>query len=249
MSGTEASPLALAPADPHACTPGVRTGALARAPMFAALTPDALAEVDARARTVAFQEGDPVYHAGDPAERLFVVVTGAVKLTRLGPEGREVLTDVLVTGEFLGAPPALGQERYADSATALTPVCLLVFGAAELDAILRRHPSVALAALEALSGRLAGAQATIEALSTAPVAQRLARALLRLTDKLGAPDDGGLLLQAPLTREDLAAMTGAVPETVSRVLSGWRRDGLLDAGRRWVRIRDRTRLEAIAADR
>jgi CRP-like cAMP-binding protein len=225
----------------------VRVRALGRAPMFAELQPDALADVDRHTRTVAFQEGELIYHAGDRAERLFVVVTGAVKLTRVSAEGREVLTDVLVSGEFLGALPALGQERYAETARALTPACVLVFGARDVDALLRRHPTVAVATLTAVSARLAGAQAAIERFTTAPVDQRLATVLLLLADKLGEPDRGGVLLQAPLTREDLAAMTGAVPETVSRVLSAWRRRGLLDAGRRWVRLRDEPALAALAA--
>jgi CRP-like cAMP-binding protein len=247
VAGPERSPLTLPTADPHACTPGVRLRALAQAPMFAMLGPQELADVDARCRTVGFQEGEPIYHAGDRAERLLVVVTGAVKLTRLGPEGREVLTDVLTSGEFLGALPALGEERHAESAWALSAACLLVFGVSQFEAVLNRHPPVALAALGAVSRRLADANRAIQRLATAPVDQRLAATLVLLADKVGERDDRGTLLQAPLTREDLAAMTGAVPETVSRVLSQWRRLGLLDAGRRWVRLRDRPALEAIAA--
>ncbi|WP_217913295.1 Crp/Fnr family transcriptional regulator [Miltoncostaea marina] len=247
MGRRQHSPLTAERADPHVCTPDVRVRALARAPMFAALAPDALADVDARSRTVAFQEGERIYHALDPAERLHVVVTGAVKLTRLGPGGRAVLTDVLVSGEFAGALPALGQERYGEDAWALTGTCLLVFGAREVDDILRRHPSVALAALAAVSGRLAAAQEAIRRLSTASVEQRLAAVLLMLARKVGRPDGEGVLLHAPLGREDLAAMAAATPETISRELSGLRARGLVDAGRRWVRLRDVAALEAVAA--
>lgn len=247
MGRRERSPLTLPRADPHACTPGVRIAALARAPMFAGLAADALTDVDARCRAVGFQEGEPIYHAGDQAERLFVVATGAAKLSRLGPEGREALTEVLTAGDFLGALPALGQQRYAESALALTPVCLLVFGAREIDSLLRRHPGIALAALEALARRLADAQSAIQRLSTSTVDQRLAATLLLLAGKVGEPDDLGVLLRAPLTREDLAAMVAATPETVSRTLSVWRRRELLDAGRRWVRVRDLAVLAEIAA--
>ncbi len=213
--------------------------------MFAGLDAAALAEVNALCRAVDFDEGEPIYHAGDRAERLFIVALGIAKLTRVSSEGREVLTDVLAPGDFLGALPALGQSNYAESASALTPACLLLFEARSIDLILKGHPEVAVATLEAVSGRLAAAQTAIHRLSTDRVEQRLAATLELLLERVGEPDDAGILLQVPLTRDDLAAMTGSTPETVSRTLSAWRNRNLVEAGRRWVRVLDRDGLTRI----
>jgi CRP-like cAMP-binding protein len=213
--------------------------------MFAGLDAAALAEVNALCRAVDFDEGESIYHAGDRAERLFIVALGIAKLTRVSSEGREVLTDVLAPGDFLGALPALGQSNYAESASALTPACLLLFEARSIDLILKGHPEVAVATLEAVSGRLAAAQTAIHRLSTDRVESRLAATLELLLERVGEPDDAGILLQVPLTRDDLAAMTGSTPETVSRILSAWRKRGLVEAGRRWVRILDRAGLTRI----
>ncbi len=215
--------------------------------MFAGLDAAALAEVNALCRAVDFDEGESIYHAGDRAERLFIVALGIAKLTRVSSEGREVLTDVLAPGDFLGALPALGQSNYAESASALTPACLLLFEARSIDLILKGHPEVAVATLEAVSGRLAAAQTAIHRLSTDRVESRLAATLELLLERVGEPDDAGILLQVPLTRDDLAAMTGSTPETVSRILSAWRKRGLVEAGRRWVRVLDRAGLTRIRA--
>lgn len=78
--------------------------------------------------------------------------------------------------------------------------------------------------------------------------RRVAASLLKLADQLGQDDRGAVLIQVPLTRQDLADMTGAQVETVSRIMSGFRKDGLIRSGRGWVAVVDRERLAAIAAD-
>lgn len=67
-----------------------------------------------------------------------------------------------------------------------------------------------------------------------------------LADKLGEKRDESILLQLPLTREDLASMTGTTTESVSRTLSKWRRAGLIETGRRWTSLKDRDALAALA---
>lgn len=210
---------------------------LGRVPFFAGLSSRELETLNRRLRTEGFGTDQPVYHAGTDADRLFVVATGAVKTTRMSLDGRESIIDVLGPGDFFGTLPALGTERYTDSAWALSPCCLLVMGTAEFDWILGEFPAVAPAALKAVSERLARTQAALHR-SGADVEQRVASILLDLADKLGAEWKEGVLVHAPLSRDDLAALTGARTETVSRVMSRWRRAGIIDSGRRWVSIRD-----------
>lgn len=244
---TTASPLRVPDPNPHACSADVRFRVLGQAPMFSRLDPEALTEVNGLCRAVNFEEGESIYLAGDPAERLYVVAIGVAKLSRISEDGKEVLTDVLTPGDFLGALPALGQERYAESGQALTPLCLLLFEARSIDRILRDHPDVAVATLEAVSGRLAAAREVIHRLSTGTVERRLVAVLALLAERVGERDQYGTLLQVPLTREDLAGMTGSTPETVSRTLTALRERGLIEAGRRWVRILDPDALDDLAA--
>ncbi|WP_141321805.1 Crp/Fnr family transcriptional regulator, partial [Cellulomonas uda] len=92
--------------------------------------------------------------------------------------------------------------------------------------------------------RLARAHDDIGGQSTDTVPQRVATALLRLADKVGRDRPGeGLLLEVPLSRADLAALARTTPESVSRVMSGWKQQGVVASGRRWTAILDRDRLE------
>ncbi|HLU32086.1 MAG TPA: Crp/Fnr family transcriptional regulator [Acidimicrobiia bacterium] len=215
----------------------MRLEVLGRVPFFAGLKPQQLEAINRRLHTEGHGTDEPVYHAGFEADRLFVIATGVVKTTRMSLDGRESVIDILGPGDFFGALPALGSERYTDSAWTLSPCCLLVLGTAQFEWILEEFPAVARSALKAVSARLSDTQAALHR-SASTVEQRVAAALLELADKLGSEWREGILVHAPISRDDLAALTGARTETVSRVLSKWRRDGLIDSGRRWVAVRD-----------
>lgn len=231
-------PLTLHDSDPHRCSPKVRIGVLGQVPFFVGLTAEQLSQINNRCRAQGFEAAAAVYHAGSTASRLYVVATGIIKTTRLTAEGRETLLDVLTPGDFLGSLPALGQEQYADSAWALTPACLLGLEAGDYTGIMEQFPSVAMATLKRVSQRLSESQQAVHLLSGSPLEQRLAATLLLLVAKVGEPWGGATLLQVPLSRDDLAAMTGAATESVSRLLSSWRRTGLIETGRRWIAVRD-----------
>ncbi len=240
------TPLSIPESDPRACSSGARVNALARVPFFAGLDHDALHRVDERTTMRGMDAGQAIYLAGRPADLLYVVATGGVKLTGAAPDGSEVLLDVLGPGDFLGTLPVLGGETYAEHAWALTAGCLLSFTPTNFDALLAEHPSVARQALTAVGGRLRDAQSRIEraAASTAPV--RIATTLLVLAERLGVREEDRVLIDVPLAREDLASLAGCAPETVSRSLAAWTRDGIIDTGRRWVAVRDPAALAAVA---
>ena len=115
-------------------------------------------------------------------------------------------------------------------------------------ACLAGHVAGALGALDDVAGRLAQARSEVGQQSTSTVAQRVAATLLRLADKLGQERSGnrGTLLQLPLSRADLAGMVGSTTESVSRVMSRLRKEGIIDSGRRWTAVLDRDRLAASA---
>lgn len=231
------TPLSTPESDPRACSRGARVNALARVPFFAGLDHDRLHRVDERATMRGVEAGEAVFLADHRAERLYVVASGAVKLTSRTPDANEVLLDVLGPGSFLGTLPALGGETYAEDAWALTAGCVLAFTGAQFDTILDEHPSVARSALAAVGRRLRTAQERIERTASASASVRIASTLLMLADRLGIDQGERILIDVPLAREDLASMAGCAPETVSRSLAGWSRDGVVETGRRWVALR------------
>ena len=240
------TPLAGSCAAPHTCPRPLRLDVLAHAPYFAGLSYDEIVAIDERAKVRGYAEGEAIYHAGSAAEHLFLLASGRVKVLRPALDDSDVLVEVITPGATFGSVAALGHSTYPDTALALTVSCVLRISAADLRHVMARHPAVAMAVLDEVSHRLEEAQQSVRRLSGGTVEQRIAASLLVLADKLGEPRGDGVLLQLPLTREDLASMTGTTTESVSRTLSKWRRAGLIETGRRWTALTDRTALAALA---
>lgn len=221
---------------------------LARSPYFVGLAEDELDRIDRRMQTSSWAAGDYVYHAGDSADSLYVVAQGRVKLSQVSTDGTETVTDILVPGELFGAMGSLGEPYHLQSASALVDTCTLRIDQHEFRQVLASQPRVGLRVLDDVAARLARAHSDIGGQVTETVSQRVATTLLRLADKLGE-DRGrdGIMLEVPLSRADLAALARSTPESVSRVMSQWKKVGIIDSGRRWTSLLDRPRLEAEAA--
>lgn len=228
------------------CTADVRQQSLAHVPFFAELDSQEIAALNERCRIHDFEAGEAVLHAGDPADHLYVVAAGTAKVVRPTLDGTEVLLDIARRGDFFGALPALGADTYADSVWALTDLCVLSLDIDTFDELLDEHPSVARSGLRVIAERLSTARTHIHAVAAATSQQRVAGALVMLARRAGVPDQGQILLDLPLSRDDLASLTGTASETVSRVLSQLRRDGMIETGRRWISITDLDGLEDLA---
>ena len=232
---------------PHQCPRPVRMHVLARAPYFVGLGEAELDVIDRRMRTMSVPAGGYLYHAGDRADALYVVAEGSVKVSQVTAGGTETVTDILVPGELFGAMGTLGEPYHLQSASALVGTCALRIGQEAFREVLATYPGVGLRVLDDVAARLARAHSDIGG-TTDTVPQRVATALLRLADKLGE-DRGaeGVLLEVPLSRADLAGLARSTPESVSRVMSRWKKHGVIASGRRWTALLDRQRLEAEAA--
>ncbi|WP_298458175.1 Crp/Fnr family transcriptional regulator [uncultured Cellulomonas sp.] len=199
--------------------------------------------------SLSWAEDDLLYLAGERAEHLYVLAAGRAKASRVTVNGQEVVVDLLAPGDLFGGMRDLGQPTYLETVRALTTTCALRIDTRAFRGILSEYPEVALRVIDDTTALLAQARTDVTAQSTETVAQRVASGLLRLADKFGQDGiSGATLLQLPLSRTDLAAMTGSTPESVSRVMSQLRRDGVIDSGRRWTAILDRDRLAATASD-
>ncbi len=238
------SPLRMQWIDPAACTLDYRLKIIGRLPFFKHLPLEAIREINALFHDRSVEAGKRMYFEGDEAKRLYLIAMGRVKLVRDAASGREVVLDILHGGEYLGNLKALGTATYGETAITQTDACILQISSEDFESILKEHPDVTLKVLEAVGRRLQESRELVTQLSTYSVEQRLASALLRLADRLGEQQEAGVLLQLPLSRQDLAAMTGSTIETVSRVMSRFAERGLIRSGRKWVAVVNRKGLEA-----
>ncbi len=201
------------------------------------------------ARISTFDEDAFIFHQDDQIRQLFVVVQGRVRLFQLTPNGHQVILYIAGPGEPLALLPALTDEPGSTvSAQALEPVTLLVWSARDFQALLREHPDISLNAIHLLGQHVHLYQDRIRELATERVERRVARTLLRLVKQLGKRVPEGILIDLPLTRQDVAEMSGTTLYSASRILRAWDEAGIVSSGRERVIIRTPHRLVAIAED-
>jgi CRP-like cAMP-binding protein len=222
--------------------------ALREVPFFGGLSPGALDDVYRAAVSRAYDEDSFLFYQDDPAERIYVVAEGRVKLYQLTPEGQQVIMRVVTPWMMIAAISLVEGAVYPVSAQAADDSRLLVWTQADLLALIERYPALALNALRVLAGHVREFQDRYREQATERVERRLARTIIRLAGQTGRKTEEGVLLDLPLTRQDLAEMCGTTLFTVSRILSQWETQGLVKAGREQVIIRFPHGLVRIAED-
>jgi len=191
-------------------------------------------------------DGEFFFMEGAPAERAYMLVEGRVKLVQITPGGQQILLGYLVAGQTFGIVTVLEDAVYPVSAQAVG-VCRAVWWRRErLSRLLEQHPRMALNALYIMAEKVRLFQRRLQEISTQQVEQRIARAVLRLASQVGRKVDEGILIDMPISRQDLAEMTGTTLYTVSRVLKDWQKRGLVEPGRMNVLIRQPHGLVLIA---
>ena len=118
----------------------------------------------------------------------------------------------------------------------------------EASSLVEKHPKFGAHILRMMSGRVQEAHARMREMATERVERRVARALLRLAREAGKRTEAGIEIAMPLSRQDVAEMTGTTLYTVSRLLSAWEEEGLVDVGRQRIVIRTTARACQIAED-
>ena len=216
--------------------------------LFRGLALPALTDVAQSARQRSIQNDAFFFHQGDPATTLYVLIQGRVRIAQVTPEGQQVILRIISPGEMFGGIAALGDASYPASAQALEASVALAWDGETVARLMEEYPRIALNALRLLAGRYQEMQDRYRELATERVERRVARALLRLLRQTGRKVENGVLIDFPLSREDLAELTGTTLYTVSRILSGWEKAGLIETGRQRVLIRIPHKLVVIAED-
>lgn len=222
--------------------------ALARAELVRELSPATREAVVAAAGERRLARRAQLFAAGDEADAFYVLLAGRIKLVRGNAEGQEVIVRFVGPGEILGAVAALPAARYPATADVVDDAQLAVWSRAELAPLTRAHPELLAQLLGVVTQRMGEVQGQLQELATERVARRVARALLRLAAQLGKKTADGILIDLPLSRQNLAELTGTTLFTVSRLLSAWENEGLLELGRERVTIRSPHGLVRIAED-
>jgi CRP/FNR family transcriptional regulator len=168
--------------------------------------------------------GQPLFHEGDPAPRVFTLTSGTLKLYKLLPDGRRQVTGFMYPGDFLGISVA---DEHAFTAEALGPSQLCWFARNRFDDFMDGHPEMERELYRLAAHELAAAQQQMVLLGRKSAAERMASFLIMLAEKAQRRLRQTRFVELPMTRTDIADYLGLTKETVSRVLSLLRRNRLI----------------------
>lgn len=202
---------------------------LRKAPLFEALDEEGAAALRASVSEVRLGRGQTLFSEGDEGDRLYVITSGKVKLTRTAVDGRETLLSVLGPSEMFGELSLFDPRPRTASAVAVTDTVLAGLGHADLRPFISGHPGVAMQLLKSLANRLRRTNDVMGDLVFTDVPGRVAKQLLDLADRFGKEGEDGLHVHHDLTQEELAQLVGASRETVNKALAEF-------ALRGWLRI-------------
>ncbi len=209
-------------------------------PIFKDLTRDEMIEVAMITHPRDMKRGEMVYMVGDLGGKLYVLHEGRVKISRINASGKEQVIRTLGPGEFMGELSLFGATPQSDNAEVMENTTMCVIDGSELKDIMMKYPQIGFKIMDVLSRRLQMAETLLEAISLDTVEQRIARALLRLSE-------GQVEFDLIMSKGELASQIGMSQESLSRKLTSLQEDGIIDLkGRRKIIILDRSALEEIS---
>lgn len=211
-------------------------------PPFARLARSAIREILDQATPRRYDEGTVVFSEGMAADRFYLLLDGFIRVVRTSPEGEQVIMLHIPPGQLFGFAPALGRDTYPGTAVAASEALALSWPIRLWAAFVAKYEGFGPETWRTIGARLGEVEARLTELATRAVEQRVASALLRLVGQTGRKVEDGIEIGFPLTRSDIAEMTGTTLYTVSRLLAAWERDGIVRSERRHVVVTQPHRL-------
>jgi CRP/FNR family transcriptional regulator, cyclic AMP receptor protein len=194
-----------------------------------------------------FPRGAVLMYEGEPGERVMILQTGRVKVTRIDPGGHETLLSIRDPGDILGELAFIDGKVRLATVTALEPVRALVVASTVFRAHLETAPRVAVALLEVATERFRDATIKRSQFAASDTIGRLAARLIELTERYGANCDEGIEIELALSQDELASWTGASRAGAAKALQTLRELGWIETHRRRIIVHEPEALRGRAA--
>jgi CRP/FNR family cyclic AMP-dependent transcriptional regulator len=170
-----------------------------------------------------YRRGQVIYSAYEPSTSIYLVVSGKVKLSRVAEDGRHVVVDIYQTDELFGESAFLAGATCGEEAVAIENTEVMSWTTSAIEALVGQRPPLAIALLQFLAGRTVELEERIESFSVDNTARRLARTLIRLSERLGKDTADGSLQMRALTHGLLSQYIGTSREIVTNCMNQFRR--------------------------
>ena len=221
---------------------------LSAASAFAGVSSPSLVALAEFAKMRSFRRGEEILSEGDTASSFFVILVGRVKMHRALPTGRNVVLGLFNAGELFGAVAALGGQTCDASMSAQEDTSCLEISREDLFELFKTRPALVGEVLPVLTQSLAECKNCIVELTCYRVEMRFAQLLLKFTDTVGRPEANGTLIPIPLSRQELADMTGTTIETCIRIMSRWGKENVVETRRDGFLVHNREILAQFAQE-
>jgi CRP/FNR family cyclic AMP-dependent transcriptional regulator len=200
--------------------------------LFSELNESELEEVAAHAQVRKVSTDTTIFHEGDPADAVFVVVNGRVKVVTTSSDGKEFILTVLGAGQVFGEMGLLEAAPRSASVVTITEVEMMIIKREDFDRLIETRPTISRKLMAILSRRLRRANSKMESLAYMDVAGRLARYLLDMALDHGQRLGNGWVVVKRPTHSDIAHSIGTSRETVSRLINEFEEGfGLVNKGK------------------
>ena len=221
---------------------------LNNASLFKGISQKALSDVLDMGFRKSFKEDENLFNQGDKAQSVFLLLSGRVKLIQTNQNGEEVLLRYLMANDLAAIVAVLRKKAYPATAECVQPGEAICWDGISLRNLMQKHADIAINALDITLDRLEEFHHRFLDMTAIRVEQRIARTLLRLMKRGGKNTEDGILIDFPLSRQNIAEHAGTTLYTVSRVLSAWEKANYVKSTREKIIIKDAHSLVIIADD-
>ncbi len=192
-----------------------------------------------------YDKGDTIFREGDAPDFLVTIASGRVKVVKLIPSGKEIILEIFGPGDPVGAVVAYEGKPYPASAVAIEAVECILVRRTEFFGMFERHPSFVRGFLTGMAQRIVELTRRIPEVAGGRVETRFARLFLKLADRMGEARGPARFIPMPLSRQELADLTGTTIETCIRIMSRWGKEGVVSTEREGFVVSDRSTLERL----
>jgi len=204
---------------------------LERSSLFGGLPHETLEAGAECAKERMLNKGETLFHEGDNALTHYMVGSGRLRLDQTTPDGRNIVLRFMGPGDLVGSVAVMRGVPYPATPLAMEETRVFTWSAARMMELILAHPALAMKMVTMIGGRIEELQERLQQVATQQVERRIAATLLKIARQSGRKTEAGVEIPFPLSRQDLAEMTGTTLHTVSRTLSAWIEEGIIE-GRR-----------------
>ncbi|MBZ5624974.1 MAG: Crp/Fnr family transcriptional regulator [Acidobacteriia bacterium] len=222
---------------------------MASSPTSSALysrTEDVLAHLPV-SRITEYGKGEMIYGPDNFSNSIYLVVAGTVGISQMAEDGSEVPLEIVRPDELFGESAFLDVARRSERAAAIEKAKLMTWAISDMEDLVTKRPRLAVALLQILAQRNAEFTRRIESFATDTIERRLARLLLRFSERLGSLEDDGSVRMMPFTHELLSRYVGTTREIVTQYMIRFRRRGYVRYSRRGINLYRDTLRTVLAA--